>query len=117
MAKQTMKEKVDRFLKNNPETLSLLNGEDMDEIYNIGGTFNIIKYAFFFGYMQSRKQKTDKNTKLREKAIDSERQKIVDFISHIDEFWTLNQCLRFLINMTKDTKYEVFAPQRGGADK
>lgn len=114
MAKRTIKQKVDRFLKNNPDALSLLTGEDMDEIYNIGGTFDHIKCAFFFGCMQAFKEKTSKSINAREKVIDSKRQDIINFLQHIDELWTINQCLRFLINMTKDTKYEVFAPKRGG---
>ncbi len=114
MAKKSLKQKIDRFLEKNPNAHSLLMGDDMDEIYNIGGTFNIIKYAFFFGYMQGCKGRTRQNMGKCEKAIVTEQQKSINFISHIDDLWALNQLYRFLVNMTKDTKYEVFAEKKGG---
>lgn len=51
----------------------------------------------------------------RERLIKADQEKSIDIISHIDDFWLLNQLYRFLINMTKDTKYEVFSPEKGGA--
>lgn len=51
----------------------------------------------------------------REKLIKADQEKSIDIISHIDDFWILNQLYRFLVNMTKDTKYEVFAAKKGGA--
>lgn len=112
MAKKSLKQKIDRFLEKNPNAHSLLMGDDMDEIYNIGGTFNIIKYAFFFGYMQGCKGIARQNMGKYEKAIVTEQQKSINFISHIDEFWTLNQIYRLLVNITKGTKYEVFAEEK-----
>lgn len=51
----------------------------------------------------------------REELIKSDQEKSIDIISHIDDFWILNQLHRFLVSMTKDTKYEVFVTEKGGA--
>ncbi len=52
----------------------------------------------------------------RERLIKADQEKTIDIISHIDDLWILNQLYRFLINMTKDTKYEVFMKEKGGAE-
>lgn len=56
-----------------------------------------------------------KQTEEHENLITRQQNKSIEFISHIDDIWILNQLYRFLVNMTKDTKYEVFASGKGGA--
>lgn len=48
--KRTIKQRVDRFMKRNPEID--LTAIEMNEIYETGGIFNIITYAFYLGYMR-----------------------------------------------------------------
>lgn len=53
--KKTIKQRVDRFMERNPEVdLSVI---DMNEIFETGGIFNIITYAFYFGYMRGMKER------------------------------------------------------------
>lgn len=56
MAKRTVKQRVDEFIQKKPKnaTLSVV---EMDEIWQTGSTFDIIKYAFYFGYMRGIKAK------------------------------------------------------------
>lgn len=51
MGKQRIRQRVDEFLYKNQDHVKFTS-TDMDEIYRIGSTFNIIKYAFYFGYMR-----------------------------------------------------------------
>lgn len=53
--KKTIKQRVDEFMKKNPE--ERLSVVDMNEIYETGGAFNIITYAFYLGYMRGIKKK------------------------------------------------------------
>lgn len=56
MKHKTVPEKVKAFLKKekNPAELYI---EDMNEIYETGGIFNIINTAFYYGYMKGIKAK------------------------------------------------------------
>lgn len=56
MAKRTVKQRVDEFIPKKPKnaTLSVV---EINEIEQTGNTFNIIKYAFYFGYMRGIKAK------------------------------------------------------------
>lgn len=56
-----------------------------------------------------------KRTVEYENLIAKNQNKSIEFISHIDDLWISNQLYRFLVNMTKDTKYEVFMKEKGGA--
>lgn len=56
MAKKTIQQKVDEFTAKN-DGAAMLMIEDMDEIAQLGITFKIIKYAFYFGYMKGQKAK------------------------------------------------------------
>lgn len=56
MAKQTIKQRVDEFMDKNSNRIYLTMA-DMDEIYNIGGAFDIIKYAFYLGYIRGKNAK------------------------------------------------------------
>lgn len=53
--KRTLKERVDDFIdKNKPMDLF---SDDMQEIFELGDMYDIIKYAYFFGYMCSVNKK------------------------------------------------------------
>lgn len=56
MAKRTVKQRVDEFIPKKPKnaTLSVV---EMDEIWQTGNVFDIIKYAFYFGYLKGQKAK------------------------------------------------------------
>lgn len=56
MAKKTIQQKVDEFTSKN-DGAAMLMIEDMDEIAQLGSTFKIIKYAFYFGFMKGQKAK------------------------------------------------------------
>lgn len=56
MAKKTIQQKVDEFTAKN-DGAAMLMIEDMDEIAQLGSTFQIIRYAFYFGYMKGKKAK------------------------------------------------------------
>lgn len=51
----------------------------------------------------------------REKLIKADQEKSINIISHIDDFWLLNAIYRFITGMTKDTEYEIFTSEKGGA--
>lgn len=53
--KRTIKQRVDEFIEKNPRKQLFIS--DMDEIYETGGTFNIITYAYYLGYMRGMKAK------------------------------------------------------------
>ena len=48
--KRTVKQRVDDFIPKKPKN-AMLSAVEMDEIWQTGSTFDIIKYAFYFGYM------------------------------------------------------------------
>lgn len=54
--KKTIQQKVDEFAAKNPVG-DILNIVDMNEIAEMGSVFNIIKYAFYFGYMKGLRAK------------------------------------------------------------
>lgn len=54
--KKTIQQKVDEFTEKNPGSAMLMI-EDMDEIAEMGSVFQIIKYAFYFGYMKGQRAK------------------------------------------------------------
>lgn len=54
MAKRTVKQRVDELILKEPKS-AMLSSAEMDEIWQIGNTFNIIKYAFYFGYLRGIK--------------------------------------------------------------
>lgn len=56
MAKRTVKQRVDEFVQKKPKNVTL-SAVEMDEIWQIGSTFDIIKYAFYFGYLKGQKAK------------------------------------------------------------
>lgn len=56
MAKKTIQQKVDEFTAKNGGAAMLMI-EDMDEITEMGSVFNIIKYAFYFGFMKGQRAK------------------------------------------------------------
>lgn len=114
MAKRTVKQRVDEFIAKKPKNATLSEAE-MDEILKTDSTFDIIKYAFYLGYMRGMKANAKKDTDGHKKTVVSEKEKSINIISHIDDFWILNQFYRFLVNMTKDTEYEAFVPKKGGA--
>ncbi len=52
--RQTTPQKVDKFLSKKPKTATL-SAVEMDEIWQTGSTFDIIKYAFYFRYIRGMK--------------------------------------------------------------
>lgn len=54
--KRTVKQRVDEFITAKPKNVTL-SAVEMDEIWKTGSTFDIIKYAFYFGYMRGMKAK------------------------------------------------------------
>ena len=49
--------------------------------------------------------------------IQKELQKeISEMVSVIDDIWCLRQMKRFIVNMTKDTKYESLVLEKGGEE-
>ncbi len=52
--KRTVKQRVDEFVTDKPKSATLPAAE-MEEIWKIGSTFQIIRYAFYFGYMKGMK--------------------------------------------------------------
>lgn len=56
MAKRTVKERVDEFIQKKPKNATL-SAVETDEIWQTGSTFDITKYAFYFGYMRGMRAK------------------------------------------------------------
>lgn len=56
MAKRTVKQRVDEFIPKKPKNATL-SAVEMDEIWQIGSTFDIIKYAFTLAICVGRKQR------------------------------------------------------------
>jgi len=56
IAKHTIKQRVDEFLKSNKAEGKLML-MDMNEIKELGNMVDIIMYAFYFGYMEGQKAK------------------------------------------------------------
>ncbi len=54
--RRTVPQRVDDFLKNKPKVLDLTSIE-LDEIWHSGDSFDMIVYAFYFGYMRGMKAK------------------------------------------------------------
>ncbi len=54
MSKRTIPQRVDEFITKKPKSATL-SAAEMDEIWQTGSTFGIIKYAFYFGYMRGMK--------------------------------------------------------------
>lgn len=55
MAKRTVKERVAEFRKKNPK--AKFSYDEMDEIANLGNSFDIILTALYFGYMKGTMSK------------------------------------------------------------
>lgn len=63
MAKQTVPERVNEYIKKYPEAYNLLL-EDVNEIRELGDILDIICTAFAYGYMKASKaKKGEKKTK------------------------------------------------------
>lgn len=56
MAKRTVPERVNEYIKNHPEAHSLML-EDADEIVSLGSMIDIVSTAFAYGYMKGQKAK------------------------------------------------------------
>ncbi len=54
--RRTVPQRVDNFLKKKPKSLDLTSVE-MDEIWHSCDSFDMIVYAFYFGYMRGMKAK------------------------------------------------------------
>lgn len=54
--RRTVPERVNEYIKKHPESYNMLV-VDMDEIHELGNTFDIILTAFAYGYMKGSKAK------------------------------------------------------------
>lgn len=50
---RTVLEKVEEFKAKNPEVMSMLLTNEINEIYETGNVFDIIATAFFLGYRKA----------------------------------------------------------------
>lgn len=56
MAKRTVPERVNEYIKKNPEAYNLLL-TDVNEIVELGSMIDIVSTAFAYGYMKASKAK------------------------------------------------------------
>lgn len=53
-------EKINQFIRNNPEITDMLSAVEMDEIHEVENVFYMISNAFFLGYMKAIEKGDDK---------------------------------------------------------
>ena len=51
----------------------------------------------------------------QKQSANTERERIAESIANIDNLWILGQIYKFIVNMTRGTKYEAFVSEKGGA--
>ena len=91
---KTVPEKVEQFIKRNPEVASMLLAVEMNEIHETGSAFDMIATAFFFGYMKGSKAKR----KATLQVPDERKQIIEELIKEVEGINSIAM-IRFILNV------------------
>lgn len=94
MSKKTVPEKVEEFKEKNPDIMSMLLAEEMNQIYETGNAFDMIATAFFFGYMKGSKAKK----KATLQVPDERKQIIEELIKEVEGINSIAM-IRFILNV------------------